>query len=125
MSMRWENHLDLTGIAIMVRSHIEDGLAQGAQIILEESDVLVPKALTGDLAASGAVKKDRGGLNTVGITYDSVYARYIHEHMFFKHPTGGVAKFLELAMISKGSDAINKAGEYIWDKITARTWGSL
>ena len=108
----------------MVRTHIEDGLEQGAQIILEESDVLVPKEI-GDLAASGSVKKDRGGLNTVGITYSSVYARYIEEHLFFKHPHGGEAKFLETAMITKGSDAINKAGEVIWDRVTARSWGSV
>ena len=124
MGMRWENHLDLDGIAIMVRTHIQDGLEQGAQIILEESDVLVPKEI-GDLAASGSVKKDRGGLNTVGITYSSVYARYQEEHLFFKHPTGGQAKFLETAMLTKGEAAINKAGEYIWDKVTARSWGSL
>ena len=60
MSMRWENHMDLEGIAIMVRTHIEDGLEQGAHIILDESDVLVPKEI-GDLASTGRVKKDRGG----------------------------------------------------------------
>ena len=124
MSMRWENHMDLAGIAIMVRTHIEDGLEQGAQIILDESNIDVPKE-DGDLAASGRVKKDRGGLNTVGITYDGPYARYVHEHIFFKHPHGGQAKFLEMAMLFKGSEAINKAGEYIWDKVTARSWGSL
>ena len=124
MSMRWENHLDLEGIAIMVRTHIKDGLEQGAQIILDRSDELVPKE-SGDLASSGRVKKDRGGLNTIGITYDGPYARYQHEHMFFKHPTGGAPKFLEVAMVEKGEAAINKAGEYIWDKVTARSWGSL
>ena len=122
--MRWENHLDLTGIGIMVRTHIEDGLEQGAQIILEESNIDVPKE-SGDLEASGRVKKDRGGVNAVGITYDGPYAAYIHEHIFFKHPHGGQAKFLEMAMLFKGSDAINKAGEVIWDKVTARSWGSL
>ena len=116
MSMRWENHLDLTGIAIMVRTHIEDGLEQGAQIILTRSDELVPKE-SGDLASTGRVKKDRGGVNTVGITYDGPYAAYQHEHLMFRHPTGGAAKFLEIAMLEKGSDAINKAGEVIWDKI--------
>ena len=114
--MTWENHMDLEGIAIMVRAHVEDGLAQGAQIILDESNVLVPKEST-NLAASGSVKKDRGGLNTVGIVYDSVYARYQHEHMFFKHPTGGAPKYLELAMLEKGEAAINKAGEVLWDKL--------
>ena len=124
MSLRWENHLDLEGVAIMVRAHVEDGLENGAQIILDYSNTLVPHEF-GELAASGLVKKDRGGLNTVGITYSSVYARYQEEHLFFKHPTGGQAKFLETAMLTKGEAAINKAGEYIWDKVTARSWGSL
>lgn len=130
--MRWENHMDLEGVVIMVRAHVEDGLEAGAQIILDRSNELVPKDIAGrpdthgvTLAASGRVKKSRGGLNTVGITYDGPYARYQHDHLEFRHPTGGVAKFLELAMIEKGGDAINKAGEHIWDHVTARTWGSL
>jgi len=124
MGMRWENHMDLEGIAIMVRAHIEDALDQGAEIIQTRSDELVPKEV-GTLAASVRIKETRGGLNTVGITYDGPYARWIHDHMWFKHPHGGVAKFLELAMIEKGESAINKAGDVIWDRVTARTWGSL
>jgi len=124
MSMRWENHLDLEGIAIMVRAHVEDALDQGADLIQTRSDELVPKEV-GTLAASVRIKESRGGLNTVGITYDGPYARYQHDHLEFKHPTGGVAKFLELAMLEKGGDAINKAGEHIWDHVTSRTWGSL
>jgi hypothetical protein len=122
--MRWENHLDLTGIAIMVRTHIEDGLEQGAQIILDRSDELVPK-VSGDLAATGSVKKDRGGINTVAVTYTSVYAHWIEANLSFAHPHGGGARFLEFGMIEKGSEAINKAGEVIWDRVTARSWGSV
>ena len=127
MSMRWENHMDLEGVAIMVRAHVEDALAEGAEIVLADSLVLVPKdpPLTGALAASAWIKKSRGGVNTVGIGYGSVYAAYIHEHLLFKHPHGGGAKYLEIAMIAKQGDAINKAGDYIWDKVTARTWGSM
>lgn len=123
MSMTWENHLDLEGIARTIREHVQEALGEGAQLILDRSTVLVPKEST-DLAASGAVRKDRGGLNTVGITYDGPYARYVHEHLFFKHPTGGQAKFLEDAMLTQGGPAIDKAGEVLWDKVTARTWGS-
>jgi hypothetical protein len=116
MTMTWENNLNLEDIAAKVRANVVDALAEGADIILRESDLDVPKE-DGDLAASGRVKKDRGGLNTVGITYDGPYARYIHEHIFFKHPHGGQAKFLEMAMMFKGQEAINKAGEVLWDKI--------
>jgi hypothetical protein len=125
--MRWENHMDLEGVAIMVRAHVENALEAGAEIILADSLTLVPHdpPLTGALAASASIKKSRGGVNTVGIVYDSVYAGYVHEHLLFKHPYGGGAKYLEIAMIAKGQDAINKAGKYIWDKVTARKWGSL
>ena len=104
--------MDLTGIAAQVRAHVEDALAEGAQVILDRSDELVPKE-SGDLAASGSVNKGASGTNTVAIKYSSVYARYIHENMQFKHPTGGSAKFLELAMNEKGSDAISKTGDEI------------
>ena len=119
--------MDLTGVAIMVRAHIEDGLEQGAQIILADSLLLVPKdpPLTGDLARSARIKKNRGGINTVAIVYESVYAGYVHEHLLFKHPYGGGAKYLEIAMLAKGQEAINKAGDYVWDKVTAHAWGSL
>jgi hypothetical protein len=116
MSMTWENHLDLEGILAKVRDNVEDALGDGAQVILERSDELVPK-VSGDLAATGSVKQDRGGINTVAIVYTSVYANWIENHLSFAHPHGGGARFLELAMIEKGQDAINKAGEALMDKL--------
>jgi len=104
--------MDLTGIAARVRAHVEDALAEGAQVILDRSTELVPKE-SGDLAASGSVNKGAAGTQAVAIRYDSVYAHYIHENLEFKHPHGGQAKFLEMAMVEKGSDAIDKAGEVI------------
>ena len=124
MGMRWENRMDLTGVAIMVRAQVENGLDAGAQIIQARSDQLVPKEV-GTLASTVRVKENRGGINTVAITYDGPYARYQHEHMWFKHPTGGIAKFLEVAMVEKQQEAINKAGDFIWDRVTSRRWGSL
>jgi hypothetical protein len=112
MTMTWENHLDLESILARVRGDVEDALAEGADIILRRSDELVPK-VSGDLAATGSVKKDRGGINTVAIEYTSVYARWIEDHLTFAHPHGGGARFLELGMIEKGQDAINKAGEIL------------
>jgi hypothetical protein len=116
MTMTWENHLDLAGIAERVRGNVEDALAEGADIILQRADELVPK-VSGDLAATGSVKKDRGGLNTVAIVYDSVYANWIESHLSFSHPHGGGARFLELGMIEKGEAAIQKTGEVLMDKI--------
>ncbi len=116
--------MDLEGIGIMVRSRVKPALAEGADIILRRSDELVPK-VSGVLAASGSVKQDRGGTNTVAITYTSVYARWIEDHLSFAHPHGGGARFLELGMIEKGEAAINKAGEVIFDRVGSRNWGSM
>jgi hypothetical protein len=117
VSIEWENTLSagLERVASAMFDLSQDAEA-GAEVILEDSDIRVPKE-SGDLAASGSVKEDRGGLNTVGIVYDSVYARWIHEHLHFKHPHGGEPKFLETAMLVKGQDAVNKAGEHLWERL--------
>ena len=116
MTMTWENNLDLEDIAAKVRANVEDALAEGADIILTRADELVPK-VSGDLAATGSVKKDRGGLNTVAITYTSVYSNWIESNLSFSHPHGGGARFLELGMIEKGEAAIQKTGEVLMDKL--------
>jgi len=115
MTMTWENNLHLEDIAAKIRANVVDALAEGADIILTRADELVPH-VSGNLAATGSVKKDRGGLNTVAITYTSVYARWIEDHLSFAHPHGGGARFLELAMIEKGEAAIQKTGEVLMDK---------
>lgn len=89
-------------------SQIEHALDIGARVVLARSDQIVPKR-SHDLENSGSVKVDRGGAKTVGIVYDSVYARWVHEHLWFKHPFGGSAKFLETAMHEKGKDAMRLA----------------
>jgi len=116
MTMTWENNLHLDDIAAKIRGNVEDALAEGADIILTRADELVPK-VSGVLAATGSVKKDRGGLNTVAITYTSVYARWIEDHLSFAHPHGGGARFLELGLIEKGEAAIQKTGEVLMDKL--------
>lgn len=97
-------------------NRVDDDLYVGAEIILKDSLERVPKE-SGDLASSGTIKRDRGGNNTVAIEYASVYAHWIHEHLHFKHDRGGEAKFLETAMVVKGEEAINKAGEHLWGRL--------
>lgn len=116
MSITWDNNLHLEGVLASVRANVEDALGEGADVILTRSTELVPK-VTGRLAATGSVKKDRGGLNTVAIVYDSVYAHWIEAHLSFAHPHGGGARFLELGMLEKGEAAINKTGEVLWDRL--------
>jgi hypothetical protein len=114
--------IDLAAIAAKVRDHVEDALAEGAQVILDRSQELVPRDARGradthggTLAESGRVNKNlgSGGLPIVSVTYDGPYAAYQHEAMEFRHPTGGSAKFLELAVVEKADDAVNKIGDEI------------
>lgn len=116
--IKWEDAL--TGPLSSARAKskgLAADMAEGAKTVLDEAVALVPKE-SGDLAASGRIKQNRGGTNTVAITFGGPYARWIHEHMWFKHPQGGQAKYLEAAMLLKGREAMNKAGEHFWRRIT-------
>ena len=113
-NLDWEDHLTKRLSAIHAKSKgLARDLEQGAKIVLDEARDLVPKE-SGDLAASGRVKRGRGGVNTVAVTFSGPYARWIHEHLWFRHPRGGQAKYLEAAMLLKGREAINEAGEHFW-----------
>lgn len=117
MSITWRGDLAANLRTVLEKSQrLDDDLYEGARVVLADSDERVPKE-SGDLVASGHIARDRGGNSTVGIVYGSVYARWIHEHMFFKHPRGGTAKFLELALLEKGDEAMNKAGEHLWRRL--------
>ncbi len=117
MTMRWDNSLSIGLREVRAKAgHMQDDAFVGGQVILARSNELVPKE-DGDLASSGNVRRDRGGVNAVGITYSGPYARYQHEHTWFKHPRGGVAKFLELAMVEQGPEAVNKAGQHFWGRL--------
>ena len=91
-------------------ARIPAALEKGADIILADALEKVPKE-SGDLAASGHIATDRGGDDTIGIEFSSVYAHWIHEHLGFKHPHGGQAKFLESAMVEKADEALKAMGD--------------
>jgi hypothetical protein len=106
VSIEWDRSgFDAVTLSASVRDHVIDALEAGGKVILEDALTKVPEE-SGDLASTGKVAPDRGGDNTVGIVFSSVYARYIHEHLGFKHPHGGQAKFLEAAMIEKADEAM-------------------
>lgn len=117
MSIEWRDTLSIYLREVLAKTQrLDDDLYEGAKIILKASDERVPKE-TGRLLAGGLVKRERSGNSAVGIVYGGPYARYQHEHLYFKHPTGGQAKFLETAMLEKGRAAINKAGEHLWGRL--------
>ncbi|GAB3081032.1 hypothetical protein GCM10027053_51980 [Intrasporangium mesophilum] len=117
MSMRWRDTMSIYLREVLEKTkRLDDDLAVGAKIILADSDKRVPKE-HGRLVASGVVKRDRSGNNAVGIVYGGPYARWVHEHVHFKHPRGGQAKFLETALLEKGREAINEAGRHLWERL--------
>lgn len=117
MSVEWVDTMtpQLRRILAMAQDLSED-VADGAEYILEGALARVPKE-SGDLAKSGRVDKERGGLNTVAVTFDGPYARWIHEHLFFKHPRGGEAKFLERSLRLHSKGAMKRAVNHFWGRI--------
>lgn len=82
---------------------VKDALAHATdEVLMPATKAAVPK-VSSNLERSASVKKSRGGNNTIAVVYDSVYARWIHEHLHFKHPHGGGAKYLERPMRTKGN----------------------
>jgi hypothetical protein len=117
-SLKWEDELTKALASIRAKSKgLSQDAAVGAELILTEARDRAPKE-SGDLAASGRVRKNRGGVNTAAVTFSGPYARWIHEHLWFKHPRGGEAKFLETALLWKGEEAVNEAGKHFWRRIT-------
>ena len=116
--LRFRDGLSGTLRRIQTQSeHLQDDLAHGAKVTLADAKDRVPKE-SGHLASTGHIDRDAGGRNTVAIKFRGPYARYIHEHLFFKHPHGGTAKYLELALLEKGHEAITEAGRKFWRRIT-------
>lgn len=115
MTIRWEDTLSdgLAQFAANAAADVKDSLAAGGELIVADAKARAPK-VSGELASTGRVRKDRGGNATVGLYFAGPYARWVHEHLNFKHPFGGQPKFLETAMLTKGGDALAVAGEKLW-----------
>lgn len=115
--MRWEDALSGPLERILAKSEdLSRDARAGAEVVLEESMRLVPKR-SGHLVGTAMVQEWRGGKSTAAMTYDGPYARWVHEHVNFKHPFGGTSKFLELAMLTKGGEAVNEAGRHFWGRL--------
>lgn len=119
MSIEWGGDLieGLEALRNRVRDGNDEALLAGADVIMQRSQMLVPKAPkrpSDDTPTLFSTAHTRvSGENTVAMEYLSVYAHWQHEHLWFKHPHGGQAKFLETAMLEKGAEAINVIGEHI------------
>jgi len=78
------------------------GLKEAGDMILAASNADVPE-VSGDLA--GSARNEEAGELSRRLIYTSVYARWIHEHLWFHHPHGGGPKYLERAMVANGDKA--------------------
>jgi hypothetical protein len=108
VSIRWDaSRFTLAGVEASIGTASPEAATRAAETILALSNTKVPVESTG-LLRTGHVDPGRGGDNTTAVLYDSVYAHWIHEHLHFKHPHGGQAKFLEAAML-EGKDRAIKA----------------
>lgn len=86
----------------------------------------------------------REGSIRATVTVDQVYAHYQHEHLEFRHPLGGTAKFLERPLITHfrdyltdyartvlhdgGRQAMERSAEHLSDQVelsAPREWGDL
>lgn len=123
MSLRFEGSFDFEGLMARTQAGIDRGLPAGMRVIFDASQRMVPYAPKepGDtnphLRSTGRIRTDRGGDNTVAITYDGPYARYIHEHLGFAHPHGGQAKYLEVPLLTKGGEALNVVAKVIQEAL--------
>ena len=117
MSIRWDaSGFTLAGVEQSIVDASQAAATAAAQVVLDDALTKVPKE-AGDLAGTGHVDAARGGDNTTAVVFDSVYAHWIHEHLHFKHPHGGQAKFLEAAMLERKDNAVKAMGDTIQDAL--------
>lgn len=87
--LRWNGDAATTAI----REAAARGLLLGAEHVLAASRQRVPIA-EGTLERSGATSVDEQQM-TAAVSYDTPYARRVHEDMTSRHAPGRTAKFLE------------------------------
>jgi hypothetical protein len=115
MGIEMRGEFDFSGLLARTAAVLPEALLAGGEVIKTAAVEKAPKD-SGDLIGGAAVNpaaSDAG--RKVRITFDGPYARYQHEHLAFKHPTGGQAKFLEAAMVEKTDDAMQEIAGKIRD----------
>jgi hypothetical protein len=88
----------------LIKNHdkaVHEGMIEGAEIILEQSNKLAPKD-TGLMVRESEVVENG---KDVEIRYNTDYSLYVHEDMAARH-TNGQAKFLEQAGIDKQREVL-------------------
>lgn len=108
MSLRWDIELDFTELDARIDQVQPAALAAGMEHIRIVSAPLVPKE-SGRLVGSAKVEVDG---DEASLTFAGPYARYQHERLDLRHPTGQ-AKYLEQPVLTDGEKAVEIVGEHI------------
>lgn len=94
-----------------VRQAAAAGLSDAAEFLLEEANRTVPHQ-DGDLQRSGTPSVDAGSL-TAAVSYDTPYARRLHEHPEYRFQHGRRGKWLERTLAERGQAARDSIAERI------------
>ncbi|MCK9570374.1 minor capsid protein [Candidatus Pacearchaeota archaeon] len=97
-------------IAEKVRKQALEGLFDGAEFILEEANRIVPHD-EGTLEISGETSIDTDKMEAA-VSYDTPYAKRLHEHPEYNFQNGREGKWLE--------KTVNEQAEVVRDMIADR-----
>lgn len=107
--------LDLDKLLTRVREVMPEALAEGAEHVRVKAVELAPVE-TGHLVGTATVDVD-AERNQAAITFDGPYARYQHERLDLRHPTGGQAKYLEQPLRTEKDAALGVVAKRIKDAL--------
>jgi hypothetical protein len=96
-----------------------DGLLVGAELVLTETNKVVPLDMA-ILEHSGVATADRDSM-TAAVSYNTPYAVRQHEDLTFRHPGGRKAKYLELTAAEVGPDAAKVVATYVRRRLRSGT----
>ncbi len=94
VNVDWDGK-DISKLEAKLAEAALDGLELGAEHVLKLARDRVPLE-EGTLERSGRASSD--GVDTVAVSFDTVYAVRQHEEMTWKHDNGRQAKYLETAV---------------------------
>lgn len=124
MTLRWSGDLGKQLARVYAESQdLSDDVAHGAEVILKDAVDRAPRAPKKDgdnhphLEDTGKVNKIPALKGTASITFAGPYAAYVHEHLWHVHRYGGQSKYLKVAMLMHGGDAIKDAAQHFWRRL--------
>ena len=98
-------------VAAKVRKQALEGLFDGAELILEEANRIVPHD-EGTLEISGETSIDTSRMEAA-VSYDTPYACRLHEHPEYHFQNGREGKWLEKTMNEQEKTVLDMIGDRV------------